>query len=492
MTQKIVLIKPKSSFVSKMPRIPLAPLFLGSVLKANNYEVRIVDANVEDDFNEAILRECADAFLVGISVLTSEVKEALEISQLIKNNYKIPIVWGGIHPSLFPELTAEDSLIDYVICGEGEYSLLELVRQLEKKEKPDKIIYPKPYINLNELPKLDYSLIDMSKYYEGGTWRRAVDVQTSRGCPYECEFCFNSTLGNHKTRTMSSDRVVDECERLVKEYGANYITFVDDNFFLNRKRAREICEKIIERKLNIKWFAEVRADYFREGFIDAEFLEIAEKSGLSNLTIGAESGIPKYLDLIGKGITTENIIKSAEYLSKTKITTAYSFMIGLPDETIDDIMTNIYFIEKLRSIYPEAICAVGSIRAYPKCKLTDRFVKQGFLKEPTNLREFADHNFSKNYIDTPLRPIWHKNPDFVMAISRYTYNAYGLYLGKNIRNNLKYGSVLLLPERIFQKIALWRIHHKCFWLPLDLCISEFLHHKIYPSKLAKRLARWRK
>jgi radical SAM superfamily enzyme YgiQ (UPF0313 family) len=499
--KKIVLIKPKSDFVSKMPRIPLALLFMGSALKSNGIDVKLIDTNVEDNYNEVILKECENASLVGISCLTSEVKEGLEISKLIKDNYDVKIIWGGIHASLFPQMTCEDALVDYVCFGEGEPFMLEMA-QGKPLESIKGLVYkengvvktnePRPYINLNELPKLDYSLVDMSKYFEGGTWRKAVDVQTSRGCPNACLFCVHSALNDHKVRMMSSDMVVDECERLVKEYGANYITFVDDNFFLNRKRAREICEKLIERKLNIKWFAEVRADYFRDGFIDKEFLELAERSGLSNLTIGAESGIPKYLELIGKGITTENIIKSAEYLSKTNISTAYSFMIGLPDETIDDIMTNIYFIEKIRKIYPNAICGLGSLRAYPKSELTDRFIKQGFLKNPSNLREFTDHNFNKNYIDTPLRPIWHKNPDFVMAISRYTYNAYGVYLGEGLKKHLKYGSVLLLPERIFHKIAVWRIHHKFFRLPLDLYISEYLHQIVYPSKFVKRLIRWRK
>lgn len=500
MVNKIVLIKPKSTYVSSMPRIPLSVLFIGSTLKHNGYEVRVIDANVERNYEQAIMKECKDADLVGISALTSEVKCGLEITKLIKEKSNSLIIWGGIHPSLFPQLTCEDSLIDLVGCGEGEPLLLEIakgkpfneIEGLVYKENGEVIINKtRPYIDLNTLPLMDYTLIDMSKYYEGGTWRKAVDVQTSRGCPNDCLFCVNKALGTHKMRFMSAERVVLECERLVNGYGANFITFTDDNFFLNRKRARDICNGILSHKLKFKWFAEVRADYFRDGFIDKEFLELAQESGLSNLTIGAESGVPKYLTMLGKGITTENIEQSAKTLSQTNITTAYSFLIGLPDETKEDIFTTLGFIEKLQKIYPNGVYGIGILRAYPKSELTDRFVNQGLIIEPKTLGEFADDKFNRVYIDILLRPVWHKHPDFVVKISRYSDIAYGVFLSSSVRKNLKYGSILLLPEKTLQKIARWRVHHKFFKFPIDLYIGESLH-KLYTSSFVRKLAKWRK
>jgi len=505
---KVVLIRPTGNTkhrYSGVNRIPLALLYLGTVLKVAGHIVKIIDATTDRDYKTSIIKECYDADIVGITALTSEVKNGLEISKLIKDEYDISIVWGGIHPSLFPELTCQDSLVDYVISGDGEYALLELVECIEKKEKLNDIaslsykvfgrnVITNPersYADLNKLPPIDYTLIDMDKYYEGGTWRMAVDVQTSRGCTFHCKYCVNTALNNHKVRTLNAERVVDECERLIKEYGANYITFVDDNFFINKKRAVGICEGIIKRNLKFKWFAEIRADYFRDGFIDKEFLELAEKSGLSNLTIGAESGNQHQLDLIGKEITVDNIIDSALYLSKTNIVTAYSFIIGLPDETKSDIVQVISFIEKMRKIYPRAVYNISTLRAYPGSELTEGFIKQGWIKEPQSLRQFAEREYNKVYTESPARPIWHCDPNFAYSVAQYSSIAYGPYSGPSIKNNLRYASILMLPEVTLQKIARWRLSKQFFGIKIDLHISKLLRY-LYHMKAVRSITRWRK
>jgi len=501
---KVVLIRPRrSKDRPRMPRLPLALLYMGTILKVNGYEVKIIDSEVETNYETIVANECKDALLVGVTALTSQANGGLEISDFIKKRFDVPIVWGGVHPTLFSELTCKDKAVDYVVVGEGEYTMLELAESVKLCKPLDdieglvwknggsvKINKARSYINLNESPSVDYTLIDMGKYLKNAMWRKAVDVQTSRGCPYRCLFCLHSIVNDQKVRFVNANRVVDECERLITEYGVDYITFVDDNFFVNKKRARDICLEIIRRKLKFNWFAEVRANYFRDGFIDNEFLELAEASGLTNVTIGAESGVQKFLNLIGKEITVEEIMNSAVALSKTNITAAYSFIIGLPDETVDDIFTTWEFIEKLQRIYPRAVYGIGVLRAYPGSKLTEGFVKQGYIKEPNSLRQFADYEYSKMYTDSMLVPVWHCAPRVADLVARYSLIANSVLGGTTVSKHLKYASTLLLPERILQKIARWRLHNRFLWFPVDLNISKLLH-TLYLSRIAKVLIRWK-
>jgi len=290
---------------------------------------------------------------------------------------------------------------------------------------------------------------------------------------------------------MSAERVVDECERLIKEYGANYITFIDDNFFVSRKRAENICEGIIRRNLHFEWFAEIRADFFKKGFIDSEFLVLAQRSGLRNLTIGAESGVSHCLEEMAKGITVEDIIRSAEMLAKTDISAVYSFIIGLPNETEKDIVENLRFIEYLRKIYPGAVCSVVILSAYPKTEFTEHFIREGWIKEPQSLRDFANPEFNKVYTSRKRLPIWHSNPKFAYYVACYAEIAYGSFNRESVRKHLRFSSVLLFPEMMLQKLALWRLKHRFFGLQLDLYVFRFLHW-LYFVKWLRRLVKWAK
>lgn len=499
---KVVLIRPMSNVgtIAKMPRMPLALLYIGSVLKYDGHDVVLIDMNAEADCKKRIAKECGDATIVGVSALTSEVRSGLDITRFVKSQTKAPVVWGGIHASLFPEMTCQNEFVDYVVYGEGEYAMLELVDALEGGndfEGTKGLVYhknyavvknePRSYIDLNDMPEIDYSLIDMDRYFEGGTWRKVADVQTSRGCPYKCHFCINAALHNHKVRFMSTDRVVAECERLVKDYGVNYITFIDDNFFINKKRAGDICKGL--EKLKVKWFAEVRANFFKDGFIDSDFLMMAEASGLSNLTIGAESGVPHCLEEMAKGITVDDILNSAKMLSKTKISAAYSFIIGLPNETEQDILQTVNFVSGLKRIYPHAVFNIAILRAYPRTKFTEHFAEQGWIREPSSLAEFANHGHNRVYTGSFIKPVWHSNPSFAHSVARVSEVAFGSFNRASVREHLKGASVLLLPEMTLQRIAFWRVRHRFFRFLVDVSAYRLLHW-LYFNRWIRRLAKW--
>ena len=170
MHKKVVLIRPQSELPTSA--IPLNLLCIGTAAKKQGYQVRIIDTVVERDYFEAIGREVKDAMAVGITTLTSEVSHALEISDYVKRMSDVPIVWGGWHVTLFPEQVCADQSVDFAVFNEGERTFTELLDALREKGSYSRIqglVYKnasrifknpaRPFLNLEELPPLDKSLV---------------------------------------------------------------------------------------------------------------------------------------------------------------------------------------------------------------------------------------------------------------------------------------------------------------------------------------------
>ena len=202
MTKNIFLIQPgeKSSFY----RMPLSLLAVGSALDKEGYNVKIVDMRF-DDYKKYNYK---NAIFVGVTVLTGPtIKHSLEFSRFIKENYPdVPVVWGGIHPSLLPNQTIKNKYIDIVVRGEGEITAVELARSLEKNKslkgirgltykRMGKIINnPElPFLNMDSLPKINYNLYPLDK---ATTALGDFPYNSSRGCPSRCKFCYNLNYNN--------------------------------------------------------------------------------------------------------------------------------------------------------------------------------------------------------------------------------------------------------------------------------------------------------
>jgi len=400
--------------------VPAGLMYVGSYLFHNGYSVNILDVNnMEslDDFYGKIKHELSRTMCVGLSVMTAQLPSALKISDYIRQfNPSIPIIWGGMHPTLFTEQTVKHDSIDFAVKGEGEVTTLELVRAIEEHKDPVDVkgIAFKPnaiknkitvnpdreYIDMNNLPPVEWDLLtdirnrgvdEMAKLTMSG-----IPIQTSRGCPHRCTFCINTVLKN-KFRCRRSDLVVEDIKRLVN-LGVDSIYFIDENFFTNKKRVFEIVDGIEKNHLNIKFFANIRADYLREGYIDFDLLKKLKKGGCERVSIGAESGSQKILDTLKKDITVDDILNSAKKLSKAGIKCNYSFMIGLPDEHIDDIKKTLRLIEKITKLNSSFwILGPQIYRPYPGSQLYFECLKLG-MKEPTTLSEWANSQYIQREI----------------------------------------------------------------------------------------------
>jgi len=363
--------------------MPLGLAYLAAVLEKEDHQVKIIDAQIEE--RETIKRE--DSFLnigmswqcleekikdfnpeiVGISNLFSiQFPNVQKIAALIKKIKSIPVIVGGAHPSAAPEEVLKDKNIDFVIIGEGEYTLKDLLNCLQNrkdfgklnglayKKENQVIIKPKTrYIeDLDELPfparhllpmKLYFRSQDLHSYYLKS--RPYATVVTSRGCPGNCIFCSIHIVWGHTWRARSAEDVVDEIEFLAKEYGVREIHFEDDNITLDRPRMIQICQEIINRGIKVDW---TTPNGVAVQTLDEELLIKMKESGCYHLFIGIESGNPQILHkVIRKNLSLNKALTIAKILKKLKIKTSAFFVFGVPGETKETIRDSINFAKKL-------------------------------------------------------------------------------------------------------------------------------------------------
>lgn len=342
---------------------PLGYLYLASYLESNGHKVDIIDGEIDqlDDYQiiNQVLKSNPD--FVGIGCTTPEFNHNSDLLRKIKGiSPHTIIITGGPHPSALPEVTLrENPHIDYLIRYEGEQTFLELLNTLEKNNdvkkikgltyrknqtimsNPDREVIP----DIDALPFPARYLIDNKKYLHPITTKKGLvpstSMQTSRGCPHQCVFCYRSKELS-KVRFRSPSNVVDEIEEVVNRYGIRFIEFCDDTMTFPRKRILNICDEIIERKIDIQWFCLARTDT-----LDRELLVKMKKAGMIQLSIGVESGNQKILDSNLKKTKLEQYRSAYKLLTSLGIETRGSFILGLPYETPETLRDTINFAKSL-------------------------------------------------------------------------------------------------------------------------------------------------
>ncbi len=338
---------------SCMPSLGIS--YIASFLEKNNKEIGIIDCTAEKiivkNIEKKILLYPKPKF-IGITATTSLINNALEIASICKKIYPdTKIILGGAHPTILPDEIIKNENVDFVVRGEGEFTILEILENKKyilglSYKKEGKIIHnpPRPFIdNLDEMPPPAYHLLPMNKYYPAiGNYKRlpAMSIIATRGCPGRCTFCHRLT--GEKLRTRSADNIIAEIKLLIKDYGVKEISFYDDTFTIFRKTVKETCEKIINEKIDITWSCFTRAD-----FVDEELLSLMKKAGCHLILIGVESGDENILKNIKKYISLDKIREAFKIAKKVGIRTRASFMFGNPEETEETMKKTIEFALEL-------------------------------------------------------------------------------------------------------------------------------------------------
>ena len=442
--------------------MPLGLMAIASCLDKDKYDLRIIDGRLEHDAVARVLEELDGAMCLGVSVLTgAPIADALLVLRAAKARYPdITTVCGGWHPSLFPEDMLDESSIDITVQGQGEATFTELVAHLDRDESLDKVLGitfrnngvrqrnpERPLMPMEVFPPLDYGLIPVEQYFRL-KGRRQLDYISSTGCLFRCSFCADPFVYKRGWQAIGSERLADELQDLWQKYRFEDLNFQDETFFTYKKRVTEVAEQILSRDMTFTWAATMRAD---QGVrLSEEVFKLCVKSGMRRVLIGVESGSPAMLKRIKKDTTIEQIILSAEMCARNGVAVIFSFIVGFPGETHDEVMQTVSLVKKLRAMSPNFETPIFYYKPYPGSEISAEFTAD----MPQSLDAWATFDYVQGDAGRWVSPEMYQYMERFKFYNRYAWG------GRRI---------IKLP---LQLLARWRCRRNWFDYPFEKRIMQ--------------------
>ena len=356
----------------------LGLLYLAAEVRQHGYEPEIIESNIMNLTIEEVVDSvvASNPAYVGITLFTVGVWNTAAIARMVKE--RLPdtiIIIGGPHVSSMGRETMERfSQFDYAVLGEGEKTLIDLLKAIEsdasRSEIPELIYRDGPFIaqtqgrainrDLDYLPMPAWDLLpDFPQAYKPAIYDYprgpVATIAASRGCPFHCKFCDTSTFGD-RVRYYSPARVVEMMKHLKQTYGIRHVMFVDDLFLASRKRASEFCERLIQANLNMTWSCTSRVDTVHE-----DVLALMKKAGCWEISFGLESGSQEMLEKMVKSAKVKDSENAVKLTAAAGIRTKGLFMLGYPGETIESIEETKQFVRRI----PMTIMNLTKFTPYP-------------------------------------------------------------------------------------------------------------------------------
>jgi radical SAM superfamily enzyme YgiQ (UPF0313 family) len=395
---------------------PYLTLSFASYLQKEGFSVKIIDSNALNisPIETAQMVKELNPTLVSLivygnqpSASTQNMSISGKIASTIKEVCDTPIVMGGLHPSALSERTLKEEDVDYVIEGEEQIPLKELIIAL-KESKPLSSVeglwyYEGDQIKNNPkgdliknldsvMPIANWDLLPMDRY-RAHNWHCFDDIEnrmpyaaiyTSLGCPYKCTFCcINAPFGKSTIRYRSPEIIVDELELLNKKYGIKNIKFIDEMFVLHEKHYMAIVELIIEKNLNLNIWCYARVDT-----IKPDTLSRMKQAGINWLALGIESANPNVRDGASKKMRVDDIKERVKAIQDAGIRVIGNYIFGLPDDTKESMRETLDMAKELNCEFANMYCAM----AYPGSPLYNIALKEGY-KLPDEWHGYSQHSY---------------------------------------------------------------------------------------------------
>lgn len=396
MTKKRILFISANQLVVPYPVYPIGISYISTYLQEHlpDFRVDLFDLNL--DTTDNLIKKLRDEKpeYIGVSFRNIDdvnsyqkeyyINKYQDLIKKIKTASEGKIIIGGSGFSIFPELMFDRLQPDFGIYGEGEESIVKLIKSLENKSDYSTIeglVYKKNgerYYNkrTNYIQSLDLSFNnDIIDFY----WQKSgmLNVQTKRGCPFNCVYCTYPVIEGRKVRTLDTDKIVHTLKDLYYKRGINYIFFTDSVFNIHNDYNYELADKIIKSKIDIKWGA-----YFTLTNLDEDLLKILKKSGLTHIEFGTEAIAEKTLKTYGKSFTVNDVLEKSDLCNQLDIDFAHFLIlggIGETDDTVNETFANSAKIE--RSVFFPYV----GMRIYPGTELHQIAIKEGVIDKNDDL-----------------------------------------------------------------------------------------------------------
>lgn len=407
----------------------MAVMVLSGFLESKGHETGVIIIEGERDYITKV-KEDIRPDIIAYSATTVDIKKLVTINKTLKLSFNFFSIFGGPHPTFFPELIEEETSIDAICIGEGEYALCELADKLRDGLNIDHIenLYIKkdgklikntlrPLIkDLDSLPFLNKNIY--SKYYHNTYLLQNVPIRflASRGCPYKCTYCFNHKffelygVTGMQIRKRSVDSLIQEIKEVKKAFDIPMVSFVDDIFCIPKEWMREFAEKY-SKEITLPYSINTRPNTITE-----EIAALLKRSGCYYVTFSIESG-DDYLrnEILNRNMTEKDIIKAADLLHKYKIHFSTGNILGIPGETLESLKKTLKLNKRCAPHYAWA----SLFQPFPRLELTSYAINKGYFDG--NFENIGDDQFTDSPLKLEEKEIIVRFHKFFALLVKYPY-----------------------------------------------------------------------
>jgi|ETNmetMinimDraft_11_1059920.scaffolds.fasta_scaffold05724_2 radical SAM superfamily enzyme YgiQ (UPF0313 family) len=424
----IVLALPNMNWFGKRVKFctPFTVIALTTIMKEAGYDFTFIDGTIEDiseeDF-EKRLKTLQPKIVLISSISTQYASQTHLATKLAKKAVPNCItVHGGIYATTYPEGAIKDLNTDYIFTGPAENRLPQVIEFLLKGKHDDlidavdgigyrdktgkKIITSHPgfgKINKHAGTEPDYSKVNIKKYlfqeaqiveFQVNFIEPTAVMQTSIGCVHDCTFCATSTITGRKIMNRNIETVLDEMGWYIKEFGIKHFGFIDELMLVNKKRCFQLFQGIIDRKYDIKW----KLNDASVWHMHEDVLELMKKSGCTKIGMSAESGSQRVLrEIMNKPVKLEVIEGVVKKCKQLKMDITSNFIIGMPDETWDEILQTIDFAEKMDF----DLVTFNIAQPFAGTAMIKTCIEKGYLPKDFDCTDKRQYGNSTGFITTP-------------------------------------------------------------------------------------------
>ena len=462
------------------------------------YQVCLIDSTITPDYKKRVVEEVQDALCLGISLVTGPmIRETVEIARAIKEwNPEFPIILGGWHPSLLPKQTLQAPYIDYVVCGQGEDSLLELVTHIENRSAPDfvtgigfkrdnkMILTPERALKpIVDMPPKAYQIADFDAY-ERGCGRRWAMYTSSLACPFNCSYCTNGAVYGRKWNALPSEQFVEETVDLTRRYSLEMLWIVDDNFLVDLDRARAISEGLVRAGAQFQWSIQATTNLVSR--LSLEDLKLLRRSGLHQVCQGVDSGSPKILAAMNKTFQNfDSIYESAARCLAAGIRPSFNIIFAYPGEGPKERNETVRFMMDVCRRFPGAEFWTNIFTPYPGTPIMEKAAEIG-IEAPDSLEGWADF-FPRSTTLPWLNGREHNRLQVMRDYLRIAFDR--VHIASDTRS-----PITRLAQKAISLPARWRLDNDTYRFPVEIWLNKKLKNRtaaLKPAVDAKRLARTR-